>query len=67
MATGWLGWSHTEAMETPVAAIFVAQEGKVDFVKKTNPYGSGDDKKGKATTAEGMKRILRAARPPAER
>lgn len=50
-------------MEAPLTAVMVALDGKVDFVKKTSPYGSGDDKKGKATTAEGMKRILRAARP----
>lgn len=50
-------------MEAPIPAIFVALDGKVDFLKKTNPWGGGDDSKGKATTAEGMKRILRAARP----
>jgi len=29
--------------DTPVPQLYLAIEGKVDFVKKTNPFGSSDD------------------------
>jgi hypothetical protein len=43
VATGWLGWTPEVAMTTPLAAINLALEGKIDFLKKTNPWGSADD------------------------
>lgn len=41
-ATGWLGWSPDQALDTPLPLIELALEGRVDFIIKTNPFGSGD-------------------------
>lgn len=42
-ATGWLGWSPEVALDTDIHLIALALEGKIDFLKKTNPWGSPDD------------------------
>jgi hypothetical protein len=43
VACGWLGWTPEVAMNTPLAMINLALEGKIDFLKKTNPCGSAKD------------------------
>lgn len=42
-ATGWLGWTDAAAMRASIHRIELALDGKVDFLKKTNPWGSGED------------------------
>jgi len=39
--TGWLGWSPEQTLDTPMPQLFLALEGKIDFLKKTNPFGGG--------------------------
>lgn len=56
LATGWLGWTPDVALSTPLSQLNLAIAGKVDFVKKTNPWGSGED-----TAESGV--ISRAAKP----
>jgi hypothetical protein len=41
-ATGWLGWPPDVAMQTHWVLIQWALDGKVEFVRKTNPFGSGE-------------------------
>jgi hypothetical protein len=41
--TGWLGWSAEQTLDTPISQIFLAINGKIDFVKKSNPYGSEEE------------------------
>jgi hypothetical protein len=43
MATGWLGWTPDIALDTPISQINLALAGKIDFIKKTNPWGSSED------------------------
>jgi hypothetical protein len=45
-ASGWLGWTPETVLRSNINMIHLAIEGKVDFVKKTNPFGSGDDEPG---------------------
>ncbi|MDW3204568.1 MAG: hypothetical protein R8L07_03415 [Alphaproteobacteria bacterium] len=40
MATGWLGWSDAEALTTPVPRILLAVEGRTEWARLTNPFGS---------------------------
>lgn len=42
MATGWLGWPPDVVLNTPIPQIELAIRGKIEFVKATNPFGSGD-------------------------
>ena len=42
---GWLGWTPDQVLGAPLPVIFLALEGKVDFLKKTNPFGGGEKKK----------------------
>lgn len=64
-ATGWLGWEPEIALNTPVGQIELALDGKMDFLKKTNPFGSSkedeDDKRlAEASTDPkvGMQKLL---------
>lgn len=41
--TGWLGWTPEVALTTPLQQINLAMEGKIDFLKKTNPWGSKEE------------------------
>ncbi len=41
--TGWLGWPPEIVMTTTIGALQLAIEGKIDFVRKTNPWGSDED------------------------
>jgi hypothetical protein len=43
MAVGWLGWVPDVVLATPIPMIELSLKGKVDFIKKTNPFGSGED------------------------
>ena len=45
MAAGWLGWIPDVILSTPIPLIELSLKGKVDFIKKTNPFGSGEDTK----------------------
>jgi hypothetical protein len=56
VATGWLGWTPDIALDTPLSQINLALAGKVDFLKKTNPWGSKED-----TDESGV--ISRATKP----
>ncbi len=40
-ATGWLGWSANDALNTPMPQIFHALNARIEFLEKTNPFGSG--------------------------
>lgn len=42
VATGWLGWSPEQAMHTPIPQITLALKGRVDWARKTNPFGGGE-------------------------
>lgn len=42
-ATGWLGWTPEVVLHTPIVQIELAIDGKVDWVKKTNPWGSAEE------------------------
>lgn len=42
-ATGWLGWSPNVVLNANIEHLRLAIAGKVDFVKKTNPWGNGED------------------------
>lgn len=42
MATGWLGWTPSVALHTPICQLRLAIAGKVDFIKTTNPFGGGE-------------------------
>lgn len=44
-AAGWLGWWPELILDTNINQISLALEGKIDFVKKTNPWGSGEEEK----------------------
>lgn len=45
-ARGWVGMSHEQAMSDPLASIYLALQGRVDFVTRTNPFGGGGGKPG---------------------
>lgn len=42
-ATGWLGWTDEATMNTPLAQLYMAFEGHVDFLRKTNPFRTKED------------------------
>ena len=44
-AAGWLGWSPEVILNTNICQIELAIEGKIDFVKKTNPWGQSEEEK----------------------
>lgn len=52
-ATGWLGWADAQAMRTSIHRIELALAGKVDFVKKTNPWRTSDEGAGSAQPTSG--------------
>ena len=52
MGTGWLGWSIDQVFDAPLPQLFLAVEGKVDYVKKTNPFGGGAKKKAEKSPAD---------------
>jgi hypothetical protein len=44
VATGWLGWTPEVALDTPLVQINLALKGKIDFLRKTNPWGSSEER-----------------------
>jgi hypothetical protein len=40
-----LGWTPEVILKTPIPMLELALAGKADFIKKTNPWGSGDGDK----------------------
>ena len=43
MATGWLGWTPEVALDTPLSQLALAIDGKLDFLRKTNPFRTKED------------------------
>lgn len=41
---GWLGWPPDVVFDTNVNHLNLAIAGKIDFVQKTNPWGSAEEK-----------------------
>ena len=52
-----MGWSPDVIWNTPVPQIFLALEGKYDFVLKTNPFGGGKDTAKPLSEDEKAKRL----------
>lgn len=46
-ACGWLGWVPEVVLTSTISQIELALEGKIDFVKKTNPFGGKEDEEEK--------------------
>lgn len=44
IATGWLGWTPHVALNTPIGQIRLAIDGKIAFIKATNPFGGEEEK-----------------------
>jgi len=40
---GWLGWPPDVVLNANIAHLHLAIAGKIDFVKKTNPWGSAGE------------------------
>lgn len=59
VATGWLGWSPEVALNTPIPQIELALEGRFEWVRKTNPFGGGEEKP-KPSVAERLTNALRS-------
>jgi hypothetical protein len=51
-------------MTTPVPRIWVALEGRMDFLKKTNPFGGGDGTGARKAGTFGE--VIRRSGPPTE-
>lgn len=54
-ATGWLGWTPEAALRASIHHILLAMDGKMDFLRKTNPYvgdGGGADQPAAATPSQ---------------
>ena len=45
LGTGWLGWTPEQTYDTPMPQLFLALDGRIDFLKKTNPFGAAPEKK----------------------
>lgn len=63
-ATGWLGWTPDIALDTPIPLIELALDGKLDFVRRTDPFRSADGKPAppppdKGKVAQGLAAFLR--------
>ena len=64
LATGWLGWSHNDALNIHVGFIEAAFEGLIDKLNKTNPYASPETEGQKMVSIEdgaGVLNIFRSA------
>lgn len=62
IATGWLGWSPSEAWNTPVIEIVMAWDAKRQFLIDTNPFGGGgEDKVSKEAVAKEARMGFRVA------
>lgn len=38
-----MGWSPRDAWHTPIPEILLAKEGRIEWLKAANPFGSGSD------------------------
>jgi hypothetical protein len=54
-ASGWLGWPPEVVLNTPLSQINLALKGRIDFVMKTNPFGS--KKEEEQSMAEGPEAV----------
>lgn len=45
LGTGWLGWTPEQTYDTPMPQLFLALDGRIDFLKKTNPFAAPEKKK----------------------
>lgn len=61
IATGWLGWTASEAWNTPVIEILMAWESKRQFLIDTNPFGKAPDKPVAAHVAKEVRMGFRVA------
>ena len=63
-----MGWEPETVLTTNLNQIALAIEGKVDFIKKTNPFGSGEESEEEKLTREppnpeiAMKQFIQFAR-----
>jgi hypothetical protein len=53
-ATGWLGWDPDTVLNTPLSQLNMALKGRIDFIVKTNPFGSGKKEEPMAETPEAV-------------
>jgi len=61
VATGWLGWTPDYAWHTPIPQILLALDYRIDWVKKTNPFGGGGEaKESEKQTPDQIKAALRS-------
>lgn len=60
-AAGWLGWTPDVIFRTPFPLIMLALDGKVDFIKMTNPWGSSakEEKSEHETNADAARDLLK--------
>jgi len=61
LATGWLGWPPAVAWSTPIPELLMSYEAKIEFIRATNPFGSGEKKQDKKTVAREVRSGLRVA------
>jgi hypothetical protein len=57
VGTGWLGWTPDVTRNALMTDIEAALRGKIDFVRKTSPFGDGGDR---PESRKPMPRISRA-------
>jgi hypothetical protein len=67
IATGWLGWAPDVAWITPLPELFMAMDARLEWVKMTNPFGTGKalDQQGKpkaSTVADKLREALTGRR-----
>jgi len=59
---GWLGWPPDVVLNANLGHLHLAIAGKIDFVKKTNPWGSDDkDEPPPANPEQATRDIMRWA------
>jgi hypothetical protein len=56
-----LGWPPRDAWDTPIIEILTAWEAKLDFLKKTNPWGQAEEKVDKKAVAKEVRMGFRVA------
>lgn len=59
MATGWLGLSPRDALNTPIPQIELALDGLIEWTRKTHPFAAPEPEK-KPSVAEKLKAAFRA-------
>lgn len=57
-ATGWLGWDPETVLNTPLSQINLALKGRIDFIVKTNPFGSGKKDEPTVTGPENVQQFF---------